>query len=61
MLTIETIRERLRDARPSRVAEATGLHYNTVRRVRDGDSVQPSYEVIKKLSDYLEGGQNQHG
>lgn len=37
------------------VAEATGVHYNTVRSVRDNVDVNPTYKVLKALSDYLEG------
>jgi hypothetical protein len=40
------------------VAEATGLHYNTIRGVRDNEDANPSYKVLKALSDYLEGAAN---
>ena len=53
MLTLEQIREALRDRMPSRVAEATGLHYNTIRDVRDNPQANPTYKVLKALSDYL--------
>jgi len=55
MLTIEAIRLALRDRRLSMVSEATGLHYNTIKAVRDNESANPSYKVLKALSDYLEG------
>lgn len=42
------------------VAEATGLHYNTIKAVRDNEGANPSYKVLKALSDYLEGAK-QHG
>jgi hypothetical protein len=35
------------------VAEATGLHLNTVRDVRDNPTANPTYKVLKALSDYL--------
>lgn len=60
MLTIEAIRLALRDRRISMVAEATGLHYNTIKAVRDNEDANPSYKVLKALSDYLEGAK-QHG
>ena len=53
MLTLEQIRESLRDRMPARVAEATGLHYNTIREVRDNPDANPTYKVLKALSDYL--------
>jgi hypothetical protein len=53
MLTLEQIKEALRDRRPSMVAEATGLHFNTVRDVRDNPNANPTYKVLKALSDYL--------
>jgi hypothetical protein len=53
MLTLEQIREALRDRRPGLVAEATGLHLNTVRDVRDNPTANPTYKVLKALSDYL--------
>jgi hypothetical protein len=39
------------------VAEATGLHVNTVRQVRDNEDCNPTYKIIKALSDYLESRQ----
>jgi len=53
MLTLEQIREALRDRMPARVAESTGLHYNTIRDVRDNPDANPTYKVLKALSDYL--------
>lgn len=35
------------------VAEATGLHLNTVRDVRNNPNANPTYKVLKALSDYL--------
>lgn len=54
MMTLESVREALRDRRVSMVAKATGLHYNTVRDVRDNPEANPTYKVLKALSDYLE-------
>ncbi len=54
MMTLESIREALKDRRVSMVAEATGLHYNTVRDLRDNENANPTYKVLKALSDYLE-------
>ena len=55
MMTLESIRAALQDRRMDRVAEATGLHYNTIREVRDNPSANPTWRVFKALNDYLEG------
>jgi transcriptional regulator with XRE-family HTH domain len=55
MLEPDDIRKKLKDRRLSLVAEATGLHANTVANVRDGKIENPTYYVLRKLSDYLEG------
>lgn len=55
MMTIQDIRAALRDRRISMVAAATGLHYNTVKSVRDRPDANPSYRVILLLSEYLMG------
>ena len=60
MMTIEQIRVALRDRRISMVSVSTGLHYNTIKSVRDNESANPSYKVLKALSDYFEGTK-QHG
>jgi len=54
MLTLDEIKRSLQDRRLAVVAEATGLHYNTVRKVANEPNVNPSYVVIKALSDYLQ-------
>lgn len=55
MLTLDEIRKLLADRRISVVAEATGLHRNTVAAIRDANGGTPSYKTVKALSDYLEG------
>lgn len=61
MLTLEQVRERLADRKLTVVAEKTGLHYQTVLRVRKGQFKDISYNVIKSLSDYLLGGDTHNG
>lgn len=57
MMLIEDIRKQLQDIRLSRAAQATGLHVNTIRDVRDNPQANPTYRVVKSLSDYLESRQ----
>jgi transcriptional regulator with XRE-family HTH domain len=54
MLTIERLRELMQDRAVPVVAERTGIHYNTVLNIKNGTNKNPSYEVIKKLSDYFQ-------
>jgi hypothetical protein len=57
MLTLQEIQKQLQDRRPGLVADATGLHINTVTGIRDNADANPTYKVMKALSDYLESRQ----
>ncbi len=52
-MTIQEIREALRDRRLPVVAEATGLSYLTVYKASRGANV--SYKTAEALSKYLRG------
>lgn len=54
MLTFQEIRERLQDRRLDAVAEATGLHPNSIARIRDGKNNDPKHSTLAALSAYLE-------
>ena len=54
MLTLEQCLKRLRDRKLSRVADAIGISRQGLYNIVNGQSM-PSYETVKKLSDYLEG------
>lgn len=58
MMTLDQIKKALRDRRLQVVAEATGLHYNTLRAVRDDPDVNPTYKVLIALSTYLQPNNN---
>ena len=58
MMTLEQIRRELSDRMPSKVAEATGLHYNTIREIRDNPEANPTYKVLVALSNYFEDRSN---
>lgn len=58
MKALHEIRVLLGDRRLMLVAEATGLHYNTIRDIRDGRRKNPTIETVQKLSDYLGGAEN---
>ena len=54
MMTVQQIRTALADRRPGLVANATGLSRQTVTQIRDGETKDPAFSVVKALSDYLE-------
>jgi hypothetical protein len=56
MLTLDKIRALLADRRLDIVSEATGVHRNTLASIRAGRTENPSYDTIRKLSDYLTRG-----
>ena len=56
---LQRIKIALSDRNLSKVATQTALHENTVRSIASGKNVNPSIETIKKLSEYLFGGQHQ--
>lgn len=58
-MKLEDIRGLLKDRRVSIVAKATGIHFNTIREVRDNQDANPTYKVMMKLTDYLEGNNEQ--
>lgn len=55
MLDLDQIKRRLADRRLDVVAEATKLHVNTIANIRSGRNDNPTYYVLSRLSDYLEG------
>jgi len=61
MMTLEQIRDALSDRMPMKVAEATGVHYNTIRQVRDNPNANPTHKVMLALSNYFESRKVTHG
>lgn len=53
MLTLEEIREKLRAYNLKTVADDCNIHYNTVRAIASGEHTNPTYNITKKLSEYL--------
>lgn len=54
---VARIRAALKDRTHSKVAEATGLHVNTVRKLVKQEGSSFSLNTIEKLERYLFGGQ----
>lgn len=58
MMTLDQLKQALKDRRPTMVAEATNVHFNTIRDIRDNPNANPTWKVMKALSDYLENSSN---
>ncbi len=54
MMPIEEIRKQLQDRSPKKVALACGVHFQTVRAIRDGKNTNPTLRVMEALSSYLQ-------
>lgn len=54
MLTLNEIREQLKDRNLMMVANKAGVHYNALYRLMKGGN-KPSYETVRKVVSYLEG------
>jgi transcriptional regulator with XRE-family HTH domain len=54
MLTLEQIKDRLDDRVIAAVAARTGIHRNTLDRIKSGANKNPTYHILSRLSDYLE-------
>jgi DNA-binding Xre family transcriptional regulator len=55
MVDFEWIRKALLDRRPGVVAQRTGLHINTIIRIRDGKEENPKVQTLNVLAAYLNG------
>lgn len=52
-MSLQEIKERLQERCIAEVAEATGLHYNTVYAVAKYDNCNPTFRTIQALTEYL--------
>lgn len=57
MLKLEEIIQRLQDRNLSTVARAIGVTPAYLSAIKRGVNTNPSYDVVKSLSDYLEVNQ----
>lgn len=53
MLTLDQVREKLKDRNLKKVAETCGIHYNCIYRFMNGKS-NPSYDTVQKLVSHIE-------
>ena len=61
MRTLEQIRLALQDRRLGVIAAATGLHPNTIRRLRDEQDHDPAWRTVERLDHYLDSMEAKHG
>ena len=54
MLTVDEARRALSDRQAHKIAERTGLHINTIKRIASGKNTNPSFSTMAALSAYLE-------
>jgi transcriptional regulator with XRE-family HTH domain len=54
MLTLDKIVGLLKDRRLDIVSDATGIHRNTLSGIRAGKITNPTYETVKRLSEYFD-------
>ena len=54
MLTLEQIKERLRDSNLRAVSQSSGVNYHTLVKLMSQDGRDPAYSTVKALSDYLQ-------
>ena len=53
MLTIDEIREALKDRVLTAVAKETEINRNTIWLIKEGRHTNPTLETVRKLSEYL--------
>jgi len=56
MMTLDKVKKELENYNLTRVARASGVDRHVLYRVVK-ENAKPSYETVKKLSDWLEGPQ----
>ena len=54
-MRLDDIRTALKDRRVDAVSLATGLSRSAITRIRDGQSLNPTYYTLRKLTEYLQG------
>lgn len=52
-MTLDEIRAALRSRRVGVVSQATKIHRNTIGRIASGRTRNPSWDTVRRLSDYL--------
>jgi hypothetical protein len=53
LMTLEQLSRHLAGKQLKLVAKKTGLHYNTLRKIRDDPSANPTLNVMATLTDHF--------
>lgn len=54
LMTVDQAREALCDCRLSAVAAKSGVHYLTLKDIRDNPNANPMASTLKKIGDYFD-------
>lgn len=54
-MTIEELRAVLGKMNLAKVARDTEIHHNTLIRIKNNENYNPSYSVVTRLAEYLDG------
>jgi Helix-turn-helix. len=55
LMTREQVRDALADRNAREVSRRCGVHEETIRRIRNGTALNPSFGVMVSLIEYLQG------
>jgi hypothetical protein len=55
LMTLKQLRAGLAKKQLKQVATETGLHYNTLRKIRDDETANPTLNVMLTLTKHLRG------
>jgi DNA-binding LytR/AlgR family response regulator len=53
VLTLDQIKERLKDSNLRAVSQSAGVNYHTLVKLMREEGRDPAYSTVKALSDYL--------
>lgn len=59
MMALEKISKALQDLRLMRVSEKTGIHYNTLKDIRDNPQANPTAKTLMAVTEYLDARQGE--
>jgi DNA-binding Xre family transcriptional regulator len=54
-VNLDEMIEKLKDIRPERIVEATGISRQGLHKILTGRTKNPAYATVQKLREYLEG------
>lgn len=54
MLELEELKTRMKKHKLQKIAEATGVHYHVLWRLKNNVNSNPTYKTMKKIEAYLD-------